>query len=154
MIKFKLYFNSMIKEEEWLNSIQEKGYSLSGVSSIIPSLYYFKKEESSRDKKVRMDYKRYMSKDKFLDYVTLFEDSGWKHVAGSRWGGLHYFQQLNSRENSEIFSDPESKEAMVNSYYKYASEMAFVFIIYFFLLMRVTQFNLINPQSWYLTQGL
>ncbi len=37
----------------------------------------------------KMDFKKYMSKDDYANYITLFEDSGWKHISGSLWGGLH-----------------------------------------------------------------
>ncbi|MFD3136104.1 DUF2812 domain-containing protein, partial [Streptococcus agalactiae] len=52
--------------------------------------------------------KKYISKDDYANYITLFEDSGWKHISGSRWGGLHYFQKIKPETSSEIFSDQES----------------------------------------------
>jgi len=37
------------------------------------------------------------SKSEFNDYVTLFEDTGWKHVYGTFYSGSQYFcQQQNS----------------------------------------------------------
>lgn len=154
MMKFKLFFKSVAEEEDWINMTQKKGFRFTGINLFLPSLYYFKNDKIENNKLIKMDFKKYMSREKYIDYITLFEDSGWKHINGSRWGGLHYFQQLNSNTSSEIFSDNESKTAMANSYYKYASEYAFIFIIYFFILINITPIDILNPQSWYLTPGL
>lgn len=40
---------------------------------------------------IKMDFKKYILKDDYVNYIILFEDSGWKYISGSCWGGLYYF---------------------------------------------------------------
>lgn len=42
------------------------------------------------DVTVRIDYRIFKSKEDFVDYCTLFEDSGWKHLAGNKNSGVQY----------------------------------------------------------------
>ena len=53
MKKFKIFL-SLKKEEEWLNSIQEEGYKLVSVSSVMP-MYTF---EKLADKEMFIPYVR------------------------------------------------------------------------------------------------
>ncbi|HEN5870703.1 TPA: DUF2812 domain-containing protein, partial [Streptococcus agalactiae] len=154
MIKFKLFFKSTEKEEEWIDKVQKSGYTFTGINSFLPAFYYFKRDKEKDKMSIKMDFKKYISKDDYANYITLFEDSGWKHISGSRWGGLHYFQKIKPETSSEIFSDQESKSAMAMSYYKYTCEHAFFSLFYFFLLIRTTSITIFDPKSWYLTQGL
>ncbi|HGI4753294.1 TPA: DUF2812 domain-containing protein [Streptococcus agalactiae] len=154
MIKFKLFFKSTEKEEEWIDKVQKSGYTFTGINSFLPAFYYFKRDKEKDKMSIKMDFKKYISKDDYANYITLFEDSGWKRISGSRWGGLHYFQKIKPETSSEIFSDQESKSAMAMSYYKYTCEHAFFSLFYFFLLIRTTSITIFDPKSWYLTQGL
>ncbi|EOA2468075.1 DUF2812 domain-containing protein, partial [Enterococcus faecalis] len=79
MKKFRIFL-SLKKEEEWINSIQEEGYRLVSVSSVVP-IYTFEKLASKETfiPYVRLDFReKSMGKVKYEDYVTLFSDSGWK----------------------------------------------------------------------------
>ncbi|MCZ4370140.1 DUF2812 domain-containing protein [Enterococcus lactis] len=59
-----------------------------------------------------------MGKIKYEDYVTLFSDSGWKLIKGSRSGGAQYFQQEYPDVTRDIFSDTDSQESVKKRYVK------------------------------------
>ncbi len=92
MIKHRLFFSNMQKEEDWINRVIAKGYRL---KSLIPGRYQFEKLDSSYNAKtfrketesccgflpiVKLDFRKFASLEDFKDYVTLFEDSGWRHI--------------------------------------------------------------------------
>ncbi|MFV0435101.1 MAG: DUF2812 domain-containing protein [Leucobacter sp.] len=52
---------------------------------------------------VRVDDRSSMSAADFADYVSLFADTGWQHLDGSRHGGAQYFASFGRGENVEIF---------------------------------------------------
>ncbi|MGT2935814.1 DUF2812 domain-containing protein [Streptococcus castoreus] len=115
MKKYKCFLSGLEEEEQWINKVQKEGYSLVGVSQWLP-LYRF--EKVTQDPKlIRIDFKDYMSASKYQDYITLFEDSGWKHLSGSRFGGLQYFQQQTMNSDTDIFSDEESRKQMLKAFY-------------------------------------
>lgn len=76
MIKFKLFFKSTEKEEEWIDKVQKSGYAFTGINSFLPAFYYFKRDKEKDKMSIKMDFKKYMSKDDYANYITLFEDSG------------------------------------------------------------------------------
>ncbi|MCZ4384508.1 DUF2812 domain-containing protein [Enterococcus lactis] len=119
MKKFRIFL-SLKKKEEWINSIQEEGYRLVSVSSVVP-IYTFEKL-ASKEKfipYVRLDFReKSMGKIKYEDYVTLFSDSGWKLIKGSRSGGAQYFQQEYPDVTRDIFSDTDSQESVKKRYVK------------------------------------
>ncbi|HEO7295526.1 TPA: DUF2812 domain-containing protein, partial [Streptococcus agalactiae] len=45
MIKFKLFFKSTEKEEEWIDKVQKSGYTFTGINSFLPAFYYFKRDK-------------------------------------------------------------------------------------------------------------
>ncbi|MBE8849504.1 DUF2812 domain-containing protein [Enterococcus durans] len=113
MKKFRIFL-SLKKEEERINSIQEEGYRLVSVSSVVP-IYTFEKLASKETfiPYVRLDFReKSMGKIKYEDYVTLFSDSGWKLIKGSRSGGAQYFQQEYPDVTRDIFSDTDSQESV------------------------------------------
>ena len=158
MKKFRIFL-SLKKEEEWINSIQEEGYRLVSVSSVIP-VYTFEKLTSKEEfiPYVRLDFReKSMGKVKYEDYVTLFSDSGWKLIKGSRFGGAQYFQQEYPDVTREIFSDTDSQESVKKRYVKYGYTYGTLFLLYFFLFFNNYSWNLddiLNFKSWYFTQGL
>lgn len=92
MKKIKLFLSSIDAEENWINAIQKQGWCLSKVSSWLP-LYHFEESKDQPPLAVRLDFKDYMSRDSYQDYLTLYEDSGWKHISGSRWAGFIIFSK-------------------------------------------------------------
>ena len=158
MKKFRIFL-SLKKEEEWINSIQEEGYRLVSVSSVVP-IYTFEKLASKETfiPYVRLDFReKSMGKIKYEDYVTLFSDSGWKLIKGSRSGGAQYFQQEYPDVTRDIFSDTDSQESVKKRYVKYGYNYGTLFLLYFFIFFSSNSWNLdkiLNFKSWYFTQGL
>ena len=140
MKKFKIFL-SLKKEEEWLNSIQEEGYKLVSVSSVMP-MYTF---EKLADKEmfipyVRLDFRENcMKKIDYDNYVTLFSDSGWNLIKGSRFGGVQYFQQEYPDVTREIFSDVDSQESVKKRYVKYGYTYGTLFYRIFLFFLAVNR---------------
>lgn len=158
MKKFKIFL-SLKKEEEWINSIQEEGYKLVSVSSVMP-MYTFEKLANKEMfiPYVRLDFReKSMKKIDYDDYVTLFSDSGWKLIKGSRFGGAQYFQQTSPDVTRGIFSDKDSQESMKKRYVKFGYSYGFLFLSYSYIFyggQSGNMSNLLNFKSWYLTPNL
>jgi len=45
---------------------------------------------------IRIDYRTFNDQISFADYLALFEDSGWRHLAGTRRSGTQYFLRLRA----------------------------------------------------------
>lgn len=158
MRKFKLFL-SLNTEEKWINLVQETGYRLVKVNPFL-HIYTFENLNSKDDFNpyTRIDFhNENMSTSKYLDYVTMFSDSGWKLVYGSRHGGAQYFQQRDAQSPRDIFSDPESKNLPRKRFMNFAITYAILFFTDFFVLLQAGYFswkNLFDFKSWYLTPGL
>jgi hypothetical protein len=131
MKKYKHFIN-FSKEEKWLNDMAKQGYELVA------------KHSWGGD---------------FQDYCTLFEDSGWRHLAGTKKSGTHYFalRTIGAHTEHEIFSDNVSKAGR----YKRLSDMwislfsAFIPIVVVLLLTDIVDIqSLLNPKLLYYTPGL
>ncbi|CAJ1177014.1 hypothetical protein FD33_GL000929 [Companilactobacillus paralimentarius DSM 13238 = JCM 10415] len=158
MRKFKLFL-SLRAEEKWINLVQETGYRLVKVNPFL-HIYTFEKLNSETDFSpyTRIDFHdENMSTSKYLDYVTMFSDSGWKLVYGSRHGGAQYFQQKNAQSPRDIFSDLESKNLPRKRFINFALTYVILLFTDFFVFIQAGYFNwnnLFNLRSWYLTPGL
>ena len=103
-LKFFLDFD---KEERWLNRLAAQGHLLSKAAF---ATYTFTEIEPGTAV-VRVDYRPSMSEADYADYVTLFADSGWQHLSGSRKAGAHYkggaqyFASFDADPDADIFSD-------------------------------------------------
>lgn len=75
MIKFKVFFD-FDKEEKWLRNMAEQGFQLENIS--FGYSFYSAQPENTIFK---IDYRTFKTGQDFLDYCTLFEDSGWQHIA-------------------------------------------------------------------------
>ncbi len=107
MIRHKLFFTNITREENWINRIIAQGYRL---ENVIPRRYKFKKTTHvSNLPLVRIDYRTFSSLEDFTDYLTVFEDYGWHHIAGNRSGGIQYFEKTHADCQEEIFSGSISK---------------------------------------------
>lgn len=151
MRKFR-FFIRFDKEEKWLEHMAEQGWLLSRKSL----LYHFRKIAPG-EKKVRIDYRQFKSVRDFKDYCTLFEDSGWQHIAGTPRSGTQYFLKINADSTEDIFSDAFSKAGR----YKKLSEMwlsnAVVFMPFFIMMLNgelAALDILFTPKEWYYTPGL
>jgi len=145
-MKIFKFFTNYDKEEEWLQAMAKKGYELESVFF----RYKFHKVPSE-DALIRIDYRTFKNKKDFLDYCTLFEDSGWKHLAGTKNSGTQYFKKISAIDE-DIYSDSMSKAGK----YKRSSKMWFTLAVIFVLIESSTgNINtLINPKLLYLTPGL
>jgi len=156
MKKFRIFL-SLKKEEEWINSIQEEGYKLVSVNSAV-SMYTFEKLSTKEMfiPYVRLDFReKSMKKTNYEDYVTLFSDSGWKLIKGSRSGGAQYFQQKHPDVSRGIFSDKDSQESAKRRYVKYGYSCGFLFLLCSYSFSRNTSWTqIINFKSWYLTPNI
>ncbi|UQF70912.1 DUF2812 domain-containing protein [Vagococcus lutrae] len=158
MKKFRIFL-SVKAEEDWINAIQEDGHELVSINSLLP-LYTFKKTANKESfvPYVRLDFReKSMSKSNYEEYLTLFQDSGWKLIKGSRFGGNQYFQQEHADATREIYSDKDSQESMKRRYVKYGYTYGFLFLLYFYIFSTTSSRNLsdiFNVKSWYLTPNL
>lgn len=120
MKKYKLFIN-IDKEEAWINTIIAQGYRLTKVTL---GQYVFEKLPSTDTPEnpsskveaeenflplVRMDFRTFSKKEDFMDYLTLFEDAGWHHIAGNKSEGNQYFERMRPNCQEEIFSDSASR---------------------------------------------
>jgi hypothetical protein len=151
MFKFKLFLDYS-KEEKWLNEMARNGYQLDKVTVG----YHFKPSEPE-DTCIRVDLRFFRNQADYINYITMFEDSGWKHIAGTRNTGVQYFKRLSAASDEDIFSDPESRAQR----YIRSSRLWVYFAIFVLLGMAVMLSTgsvdlhaLINPRLFYLTPGL
>ncbi|HEY4391385.1 MAG TPA: DUF2812 domain-containing protein [Paenibacillus sp.] len=151
MRKYK-FFTDFDREEQWLNEMARSGYLL-----VNKAYSYEFTEGSPEDANYRIDYRTFKKRQDFEDYRTLFEDSGWKHIAGTKSSGAQYFKQVKEQGDEDIFSDVDSKAAR----YKRLSEMwmslAGCFIPLFAVLISTGAINItafVKPKLLYYTPGL
>lgn len=113
MKKLRFFFD-FDKEEKWLQEMAAKGWQLESFLFT----YTFRKSDPSA-LPIRMDYHTFYSQSRFQDYLTLFEDCGWRHIAGYKSMGMQYFVRMRPDASDDIFSDAASKAGR----YKRVSEM-------------------------------
>lgn len=140
------------KEEKWLNEMAKKGYKFTNVDFV----YYFRKAEPE-DAIIRIDYRTFKKREDYINYCTLFEDSGWKHIVGTQWSGTQYFKKINDDTEDDIFSDSASKAGK----YKRVSNMWLSMSVPFIPLLISNFYNgtidinkILNPKLLYFTPGL
>ena len=104
MTKHK-FFIDYSKEEAWLRGMAVKGWLFTARTSFG---YRFAQAQPS-EQNYRIDYRAFKSRTDFTDYITLFADSGWQHVAGSKNSGAQYFVQAAPDADEDIFSDSASR---------------------------------------------
>jgi hypothetical protein len=104
-----------------------------------------------------MDYRSFKSNEDYRDYLALFQDSGWEHIAGSRHSGSQYFKRTEENGDTEIFSDTASKASRYKRYSHMWLSLAITYIPILIALIvtkavDVTAF--LNPKLLYYTPGL
>lgn len=147
MAKMK-FFRDFDKEEAWLNRMAADGLLLTKAG-----LRYQFEPVTPGSAVVRVDYQPSMPQSDFDDYLTLFADSGWRHLDGSRLGGPQYFASTSTNANTEIFSDEASKAQRYRR-----SLIAHGGVLLMFLVFSLSAWPLdllsVSPREWYLTEGL
>ena len=154
--RFKWFIN-YDKEEKWLESMAEQGYHLEN-----PFFGYTFRCGQPEQTIIKIDYRTFKNNNDFLDYRTLFEDSGWKHIAGTKYNGAQYFKKIkNSGDDDnvdeDIFSDSSSRAGR----YKRISHMwLYMAVTYMAIFLPMTLnfnfgfANILNFKELYLTPGL
>lgn len=151
MYILKIFIN-FTKEEKWLNEMSQKGYELTNTS-----FGYTFTNIKPEGNTYKIDYRTFKSKKDFIDYCTMFEDAGWKHISGTKSSGKQYFKKISENSNDDIFSDNISRAAR----YKRASNIWLSLAIIYFVMLTslaitgVVNVNaFINPKDLYFTPGL
>lgn len=149
MKKWK-FFLDLDKEEKWLNEMTKQGWLLAQKNL----RYTFERGE---EKLIKIDYRTFKSKKDLEDYLLLFEDSGWKHLAGDKSSGRQYFMKEDLGADDDIFSDQRSKaeryQRMADVWFNLA--LSYIPIAVALYLTKFDDFGtILNPQSLYLTPGL
>ncbi|MFZ4452443.1 DUF2812 domain-containing protein [Salibacterium aidingense] len=151
MRKFK-YFIDHDKEEKWLREMANKGYQLESVS-----FGYKFRESTPEDTVIKIDYRTFKKQADFIEYCTLFEDSGWEHITGSKHSGTHYFRKKDKNSDTDIFSDKKSKAGKYKRLSNMFMEVAICYLPIFVALQTTGVIDLeviVDPQSLYYTEGL
>ncbi len=110
MTKYHFLFQSVEKEEQWIEKILDKGYWLVRAKPLFGQYQFEKRPEKAP--RVRLDYRVFETKAQFLDYQTLFMDCGWRHLGGDWQSGIQVFAQASPAAGEALFSDPSSKAAV------------------------------------------
>lgn len=151
MKKFKIFLNFQ-KEEKWLEHMAAQGWQLKK-----QNIFYTFESAQPKQANIKIDYRVFTNKQDFLDYCSLFEDSGWQHIAGTKNSGNQYFMRIGESSNEDIFSDAISRAGR----YKRASHMMLSGVVVFlpFIIMAISEgtFGIdafLNPKALYYTPGL
>lgn len=130
----------------------KQGWELCGKSFI----YEFRKVEPNNTT-IKIDYRTFENNRDYEDYLALFKDSGWEHIAGSKYSGTQYFKTVDENGDADIFSDAPSKAAR----YRRLSNMYLITAISYLpvLIALITTKAIdvswfLNPKLLYYTPGL
>lgn len=113
--QFKFFTIFQVEEEqEYLRRMHQKGWKFVGVSFLV--IYNFVSCEPE-DVVYQLDYNKEGIANK-AEYVQMFKDCGWEYLMD--FVGFSYFRKpaCNMSGEEEIFSDDESRLAMVDRIYK------------------------------------
>lgn len=151
MRKFRYYID-FEKEEKWLNEMAKEGWKFSG-----KAFGYMFNKTIPTNTVIKIDYRTFAKTRDFQDYITLFKDSGWEHIAGTKISGVQYFKKVSESDDTEIFSDTLSKagryKRLSNMWLSIATSYITLFIILF--TRETVDFSaLLNPKQLYYTPGL
>ncbi len=146
------FFIDFEKEEKWLEEMAWKGYHLKSNTFG----YKFRIAEPE-DATIKIDHRIFNRRSDFINYCTLFEDSGWKHIAGNWWSGTQYFQKVDEESEDDIFSDQMSRAGKYKRLSKTFLELAICYLPLLILFMFNNTIDLgaiVNPKGLYYTPGL
>lgn len=151
MRKCKFFIN-FDKEEQWLNDMAKQGHRFINKSS----RYEFQPAKPE-NRLIKIDFRTFKKQADFEDYRALFEDSGWKHIAGTKKSGSQYFEKIDEHGNEDIFSDADSKAGRYQRLSKMWLTLAVFYIpilVVLILTNTVDPAALLNPKLLYFTPGL
>lgn len=147
------HFIDLDKEEAWLRCMSAEGRDLCRRGSF--GYWFYRSDQGERI--YRIDYRSFKRKSDFEDYLALFQDAGWEHVAGSTWSGYQYFASREGSADTEIFSDDATR---AGRYRRIAETWSSIFVVYLaFFVVLIAQGSidfeaLIHPSKLYFTPGL
>ena len=151
MKKFRFYIN-FDKEEKWLEQMAEQGWQLKK-----QNIFYSFESAPPEKEKIKIDFRGFSKNSNYLDYLSLFEDSGWQHIAGSKNSGNQYFKRIDRNSDEDIFSDAVSRAGRYKRLSHFMLTIAIIFIplVIYSGIQGTLGFDIfINPRSLYLTPGL
>lgn len=148
MRKFKIFID-INKEEVYLNEMAKKGYIFKKYTQF--GVYHFIKSDP-QNLNYRIDYRGFSKKTDFEDYKSLFDDSGWKHVYGTKSSYNQYFLPKEGTEDNDIFSTEESKAARYKRLINVCIYSSCIFIIYLIAIFSINNFDISN--FGFLTPGI
>jgi hypothetical protein len=156
MVIRKLFISNMKKEEDWINQYIKQGYRLVRKSGL--GRYEFTKcEDDTNEYIVRIDFRTFKNMMEFTEYVTLFNDSGWRLLKGSQQSGYLYFEKVSPTADPDIFSDQTSRADMYRRKSNYWLGLFAVYLPTLVVFQTTGVFDLnkiIHPQALYYTPGL
>ena len=149
MRKLKM-FTDYDDEEKWLSEMSIAGWKL------VNKNFFYKFEKNDEENiNYAVDFQDYMSRADYINYITMFEDFGWKHIAGSRFGGEQYFVNESDERGDSIFSDRESSAKRYRKKGIQSLISAITFMILYLITIPNNNFGyILNPKSAFLTPGL
>lgn len=151
MNKFR-FFLDFHKEERWLEHLASQGWRLKK-----QSIVYTFEPAPPEQANIKIDFRIFKKKQDFIDYRSLFEDSGWRHISGTKNSGNQYFMKTGGNGGEDIFSDASSRAER----YKRLSYMMLFFCAVFIPLFTNSMSRgtsgldtFMNPKALYFTPGL
>ena len=151
MITFKLFY-SLEKETNWLEEMAQRGYILQRKGMF----YHFKETKSSNDISIEIDVRYFTSRNEYETYITECHKSGWTHLSGSYYSGVHYFMG-EDRQNQNSFPQKSSTGLK----YLRLAETYITFWIVLFVLSMLLMVNgtidagmLLEPKSMFVTPDI
>lgn len=154
MTVFKCFMDFK-KEEQWLLEMARKGNRLIKAGN---GYYKFIYDANIPDNySIKTDYRTFSKDGDYNNYLSLFEDSGWRHIAGGKWAGNQYFERVSPDANDDIFSDSFSS---AGRYKRYSYMWLSIAVAYLPLMVVYTQNWIVSPDKMfhfkelYLTPGL
>lgn len=151
--KYRIFIN-FDKEEQWLEEMALKGFIFKKITLF--GTYIFE-SAPPQNLKIRIDYRSFKNTQDFEEYIQLFQDSGWRHIYGTKFSKNQYFTPNTTTATNEIFSDSINKAAR---YHRLAKACLLLAILCFFLFMLSVMNGSIhleafwNPKALYFTPNL
>jgi hypothetical protein len=155
MREFK-WFVDLNKEAQYLKHMAEKGYRLKAYD-IFGFYHFVATRPTSSD--YRIDYRLFFCRVDYENYLAMFEDAGWEHVAGSGLTGEQIFLSKEGMSQTEdIYSDKKSKAgrykrallALVHALVGFMFELLVIFKV----LASTKPLIVPQPENWLHTSGL
>lgn len=165
MRRYKIFWINIKKEEDWISEIIRQGYRLVNVGSYLGYYDFEPCTAETIPPVVRIDYRTFNKKAEYEDYIAIFEDSGWKHIGGTKSSGKQYFEKVSAEIGTEI--DTEAEQNIFSDHLSKAernkriSTMWFSLFCAYLPILVVFSMNgifslstLLHPKSLYYTPGL